>query len=141
MCTVYTFAYAKTYTFAKHIVLHMQNYMFCLTYEKLHILNKKSDAHFMKLHVPLKLTVILFCLLRMYRSVGRYGPVMTDSSRLQQHHTTSDDPGKVVKLMKGASDHIFDLVDPSGSRSSIYYTTCIVYHFEMIYVEKGSKQF
>ena len=25
---------------------------------------------------------------------------------------------KVVKLMKGASDHRFDLVDPSGSRSS-----------------------
>ena len=42
LCTVYTFAYAETYTFAKHIVLHMQNYMFCLTYEKLHILNKKA---------------------------------------------------------------------------------------------------
>ena len=32
---VYTFAYAKTYTCAKHIVLHMQNYMFCITYEEL----------------------------------------------------------------------------------------------------------
>ena len=41
---VYTFAYAKTYTCAKHIVLHMQNYMFCLTYEKLYMLNKKRRA-------------------------------------------------------------------------------------------------
>ena len=46
LCTVYTFAYAKTYTFAKHIYLHMQNYMFCLTYEKLHILNKKRRAFY-----------------------------------------------------------------------------------------------
>ena len=38
---VYTFAYSKTYTSAKHIVLHMQKYMFCITYEKLYILNKK----------------------------------------------------------------------------------------------------
>ena len=41
---VYTFAYAKIYTCAKHIVLHMQNYMFCITYEKLYILNKKRLA-------------------------------------------------------------------------------------------------
>ena len=41
---VYTFAYAKTYTCAKHIVLHKQNYMFCITYEKLYILNKKRRA-------------------------------------------------------------------------------------------------
>ena len=34
---VYTFAYAKTYICAKHIVLHMQKYMFCITYEKLYI--------------------------------------------------------------------------------------------------------
>ena len=34
---VYTFAYAKTYTCAKHVVLHMQNYMFCITYEKLYV--------------------------------------------------------------------------------------------------------
>ena len=39
-----TFAYAKTYTCAKHIVLHMQNYMFCITYKKLYILNKKRRA-------------------------------------------------------------------------------------------------
>ena len=42
LCTVYTSAYAKTYTFAKHIVMHIQNYLFCLSYEKLHILNKKA---------------------------------------------------------------------------------------------------
>ena len=41
---VYTFAYAKTYTCAKHIVLHMRTYMFCITYEKLYILNKKRRA-------------------------------------------------------------------------------------------------
>ena len=41
---VYTFAYAKTYTCAKHIVLHMQKHMFCITYEKLYILNKKRRA-------------------------------------------------------------------------------------------------
>ena len=35
------------------------------------------------------------------RSVGRYGPVMTDSSRLQQHHTTSDDPGQGCKAHEG----------------------------------------
>ena len=34
-------------------------------------------------------------------SVGRYGPVMTDSSRLQQHHTTSDDPGQDCKAHEG----------------------------------------
>ena len=34
-------------------------------------------------------------------SVGRYGPVMTDSSRLQQHHTTSDDPGQGCKAHEG----------------------------------------
>ena len=41
---VYTFPYAKRYTCAKHIVLHMQKYMFCITYEKLYILNKKRRA-------------------------------------------------------------------------------------------------
>ena len=41
---VYTFAYAKTYTCAKHIVLYMQKYMFCITYEKLYVLNKKRRA-------------------------------------------------------------------------------------------------
>ena len=41
---VYTFTYAKTYACAKHIVLHMQNYMFSITYEKLYILNKKRRA-------------------------------------------------------------------------------------------------
>ena len=41
---VYTSDYAKTYTCAKHIVLHMQKYMFCITYEKLYILNKKRRA-------------------------------------------------------------------------------------------------
>ena len=40
----YTFAYAKTYTCVKLIVLHMQKYMFCITYEKLYILNKKRRA-------------------------------------------------------------------------------------------------
>ena len=44
MYKVYTFAYANTYTCAKHIVLHMQNYMFCITYEKLFIFNKKRRA-------------------------------------------------------------------------------------------------
>ena len=44
MYKVYTFTYAKTYTCAKHIVLHMQKYMFCITYEKLYILNKKRRA-------------------------------------------------------------------------------------------------
>ena len=34
-------------------------------------------------------------------SVGRYDPVMTDSSRLQQHHTTSDDPGQGCKAHEG----------------------------------------
>ena len=34
-------------------------------------------------------------------SVGLYGPVMTDSSRLQQHHTTSDDPGQGCKAHEG----------------------------------------
>ena len=34
-------------------------------------------------------------------TVGRYGPVMTDSSRLQQHHTTSDDPGQGCKAHEG----------------------------------------
>ena len=34
-------------------------------------------------------------------SVGRYGPVMTDSSRLQQHHTISDDPGQGCKAHGG----------------------------------------
>ena len=48
----------------KHILL--QNYMFCLTYEKLHILNK------IKRHVPLKLPVILFCLLRMTTCIVYY---------------------------------------------------------------------
>ena len=37
-----------------------------------------------------------FCL-----SVGRYDPVMTDSSWLQQHHTTSDDPGQGGKAHEG----------------------------------------
>ena len=32
---------------------------------------------------------------------GRYGPVMTDSSRLQQHHTISDDPGQGCKAHEG----------------------------------------
>ena len=32
---------------------------------------------------------------------GRYGPVMTDSLRLQQHHTTSDDPGQGCKAHEG----------------------------------------
>ena len=41
---VYTFAYAKTCTCAKHIVLHMQKYTFCIAYEKLYILNKKRRA-------------------------------------------------------------------------------------------------
>ena len=53
-----------------------------------------------------------------FRILCRYGPVMTDSSWLQEHHTTSDDPGQGLKLMKWASDHRLDLVDPSGSRSS-----------------------
>ena len=44
-CTrLYTFAYAKTCTCAKHIVLYMQKYMFCITYENLYILNKKRHA-------------------------------------------------------------------------------------------------
>ena len=33
--------------------------------------------------------------------LGRYGPFMTDSSRLQQHHTTSDDPGQGCKAHEG----------------------------------------
>ena len=37
----------------------------------------------------------------LYRSVGRYGSVMTDSWRLQQHHTTSDDPGQGCKAHEG----------------------------------------
>ena len=79
---------AKPYTFAKLYVLHMQNYMFCTRYILLHmqkhillqnmyfcickticfaLLMKncifwiKSDAHFMKRHLPLKLPLILFC--------------------------------------------------------------------------------
>ena len=40
---VYTLAYAKTYICAKHIVLHYVK-MFCITYEKLYILNKKRHA-------------------------------------------------------------------------------------------------
>ena len=35
------------------------------------------------------------------KEFGRYGPVMTDSSRLQQHHTTSDDPGQGCKAHEG----------------------------------------
>ena len=35
------------------------------------------------------------------RYIGRYGPVMTDSSRLQQHYTTSDDPGQGCKAHEG----------------------------------------
>ena len=41
---LYTFAYVKIYTCAKHTVLHMQKYMVCITYEKLYILNKKQRA-------------------------------------------------------------------------------------------------
>ena len=52
-----------------------------------------------------KFTVEDWCTVRVFyvlpvlklTSVGRYGPVMTDSSRLQQHHTTSDDPGQGCK--------------------------------------------
>ena len=58
-------------------LLHSHDDMFCLTYEKLHILNKKkkSDAHFVMRHVPLKqpvIMVILFCLLRMTTCIVYY---------------------------------------------------------------------
>ena len=43
------------------------------------------------------------------RSVCRYSPVMTDSSRLQQHHTTSDEPGQGCKAHEGGHPTI-DLI-------------------------------
>ena len=75
---VYTFAYAKTYTCEKHIILHMQNIWFCITYEKLYILNKKrrafheeapttkiiTDTAFVCLLICFCFCFVLFCFLR-----------------------------------------------------------------------------
>ena len=61
---VYTSAYAKTFTCAKHIVLHMQKYMFRITYEKLYILNKKRRA-FHEEAPTTEITTDYFCFLHM----------------------------------------------------------------------------